>query len=292
MNDLMTKSFLSYVDLKKQATKDLETGLDLEMGQLDSSDEENLSKFFEEIAAVKADMEEINYLLVDLQDLNEETKSAQSPKILCGLRDRINSDMVMVLRKAKIIKTRLESLDKSNIGNRILYKEGSYIDRTRISITNGLRIKLKDMMNDFQCLRQKIVDDHKERLRRRYQSLTGEKPSDDAIEKMVSENGLVGVSEKGEILEENRVRDDAVKEVQRSLVELHKVFLDMAVMVEVQGEKMNNIEENVVGAGVYVSGAANELDRASRLKKRRTWACWIGIVVLLFLLVCLVAVWF
>ncbi|GFQ08329.1 syntaxin-112 [Phtheirospermum japonicum] len=279
----MTKSFLSYVDLKKQATKDLETGPDLEMGQLDPSDEDNLSKFFEEVGAVKADMEEINYLLVDLQDLNEETKSAQSPKILRGLRDRINSDMVMVLRKAKIIKTRLESLDKSNIANRSFYKEGSHIDRTRISVTNGLRIKLKDMVNDFQCLRQKIVDDHKEGLKRRYQSVTGEKPSDEAIEKMVSENGLVGVfEEKGEILEENR----------RSLVELHKVFLDMAVMVEVQGEKMNNIEENVVGAGVYVSGASKELDRASRLKKRRTWACWIGVLVLVFLLVCLVAVWF
>ncbi|GFP95008.1 hypothetical protein PHJA_001645200 [Phtheirospermum japonicum] len=39
---------------------------------------------------------------------------------------------------------------------------------------------------------------------------------------------------------------------------------------ENRGEKMNNIEENVVGVGVYVSGTTKELDQASRLKKRRT----------------------
>ncbi|KAK6121437.1 hypothetical protein DH2020_044813 [Rehmannia glutinosa] len=279
MNDLMTKSFLSYVDLKKQATKDLQPDPDIEMGQLDPSDEENLSKFFEDVGVIKADMEEITYLLIDLQDLNEETKSAQSSKILRGLRDRINSDMVMVLRKAKIIKTRLESLDKSNIDD-----NRSHIFRTRISVTNGLRIKLKDMMNDFQCLRDKIVCDHKEGLKKRYESIHGEQPSDETIEKMVSDNGIV-FEGKGEIVEENmQQRHEAVKEIQRSLVELHKVFLDMAVMVEVQGEQMNNIEMNVVNGGGYINDATKELDRANTMKKRRTWACWIGVVVLVFLL--------
>jgi syntaxin 1B/2/3 len=42
MNDLMTKSFLSYVDLKKQAQKDIEANLE-------DSDEPNLSQFFQEV---------------------------------------------------------------------------------------------------------------------------------------------------------------------------------------------------------------------------------------------------
>ena len=40
----MTKSFLSYVDLKKQAMKDLESEPDLEMGKLDPADEQNLNQ--------------------------------------------------------------------------------------------------------------------------------------------------------------------------------------------------------------------------------------------------------
>ncbi|CBI37660.3 unnamed protein product, partial [Vitis vinifera] len=120
MNDLMTKSFLSYVELKKQAMKDLESEPDIEMGKLDPTDEQNLTNFFEEVGAIKTDMEEIVNLLLDLQDLNEESKSTHSAKVLRGLRDRINSDMVTILRKAKNIKARLGSLDQSNIDNRIL----------------------------------------------------------------------------------------------------------------------------------------------------------------------------
>ncbi|XP_059644031.1 syntaxin-112-like [Cornus florida] len=294
MNDLMTKSFLSYVELKKQAMKDLEAGPDIEMGQLDPADENNLSEFFEEVAMVKTDMEQITNLLLDLQDLNKETKSTHSAKVLRGVRDRINSDMVTVLRKAKIIKTRLESLDKSNVANRSLsaaYKEGSPVDRTRISVTNGLRVKLRDIMNDFQSLREKIVTEHKEGLKRRYYNATGQEPSDEVIEKMVSGGGQVGIFEgKTDLGMENQERHEALKEIQRSLTELHQVFLDMAVMVETQGEQINNIEQNVVNAGAYVSGGAKELIQAKKMQKRRTCAYWIGAVILILLLVFLISI--
>ncbi|KAF7127259.1 hypothetical protein RHSIM_Rhsim11G0178700 [Rhododendron simsii] len=294
MNDLMTKSFLSFVELKKQAMKDLEAGPDLEMGQLDPVDEKNLSQFFEQVAGIKADMEEITNLLLDLQSLNEETKSTHSAKVIRGLRDRINSDMVAVLRKAKIIKTKLELLDQSNVVNRSIsvgFKEGSPVDRTRMSVTNGLRIKLKDMMNDFQCLREKIVKEHKEGLKRRYYSATGQEPTEEMMEKMVLGNGQVGIFEgKGDLVMENQERHEVLKEIQRSLTELHQVFLDMAVLVETQGEKINDIQENVVSAAAYVSGGTKELVQAKEMKKRRDWVCWVGIVVLLVLLVCLIAI--
>lgn len=294
MNDLMTKSFLSYVDLKKQAMKDLEA--DVELGQLDPSHEINLSKFFEEAGAVKAEMEEITNLLLHLQHLNEETKSSQSSKILRGLRDQIKSDMVTVLRKAKTIKSRLESLDKSNVANRSLsaeYREGSHVDRTRTGVTHGLRVKLKDMMNDFQCLRERIIEEHKQGVKSRYCSATGEEASDEMVEKMVSDGAVLGVFDgKGELFEENRQRHEAVKDLQKSLVELHQVFLDMAVMVEAQADNLNNIEQNVVSAAKDVRGGAKELDRANQMKRRRTCACWIGVVVLVFMLVCLIAIFF
>ncbi|MED6181177.1 hypothetical protein PIB30_017152 [Stylosanthes scabra] len=192
MNDLMTKSFLSYVELKKQAMKDLEIDRDIEAGQLNPTQQQqdpNLTQFFQEVDAIKVEMEEITNLLLDLQQLNEEAKSTHSAKILRGLRDRMESDMVAVLRKAKIIKARLEVLDQSNIANRTLsesYKEGTPIDRTRNSVTNGLRVKLRDMMNEFQSLRDKILSDHKEDLKRRYYSATGEVPSEEVMDKMIS----------------------------------------------------------------------------------------------------------
>ncbi|XVF62054.1 hypothetical protein PTKIN_Ptkin08bG0186400 [Pterospermum kingtungense] len=299
MNDLMTKSFLSYVELKKQAEKDLEAeaeaNLDIEkgLGQLNPMDEKNLSRFFQEVESIKTLMEEITNLVFDLQTLNEDTKSTHSAKVLRGIRDRMESDTVSILGKAKVVKARLESLDRANATNRRLseaYKQGSCVDRTRISITNGLRAKLRGMMNDFQALREKILSDHKEDLKRRYYNATGELPSEDVHEKVVSGGGKVQLfEEKLEMDSRCKERHEAVIDIQRSLERLHQVFLDMAVLVEAQGEKMDDIEENVANAGNFISGGTNSLYYANQMKKKKAWVYWVWGVALIILLVCIIS---
>ncbi|XP_058179090.1 syntaxin-112 [Rhododendron vialii] len=293
MNDLMTKSFLSYAELNKQAQIDLKAEKDREKGQRSPSDEENLSQFFQKVDAIKSDMEEITNLLFDVQKLNEETKSTHSAKVLRGLRDRMDSDINFVLRKAKIIKTRLELLDKSNGENRrlsVVFREGSAVDRMRISVTNGLRTKLRDTMNNFQSLRDKVLSDHKEYLRRRCYNATGQVPGEDVVEKMVSESGKVEVFEgRTELYLENKERHEAVIDIQRSLDNLHQVFLDMAVLVETQGEKIDEIKQNVANAGSFVSGGTNSLFYAKQIKKGKKWVYWVWAVGVIILLVCFIA---
>ena len=46
-------------------------------------------------------------------------------------------------------------------------------------------------------------------------------------------------------LAEINERHEAVKELEKSLMELHQVFLDLAVLVEAQGEMLDNIEQQV-----------------------------------------------
>lgn len=48
-------------------------------------------------------------------------------------------------------------------------------------------------------------------------------------------------------LAEINERHEAVKELEKSLMELHQIFLDMAVLVEAQGEMLDNIEQQVSG---------------------------------------------
>ncbi|KAG5029688.1 hypothetical protein JHK87_013202 [Glycine soja] len=127
MNDLMTKSFQSYAELKKQAEKDnLEDSHDIEAGKLNNpTDYHNLSQFFQEVEAIKVEMEEVATLLFDLLQLHEETKCTDSAKVLRGLRDRMVSDMVTLFCKARIINSRFENPVK---------KESKLM--TRMSVTN------------------------------------------------------------------------------------------------------------------------------------------------------------
>ncbi|KAL6993568.1 pantetheine-phosphate adenylyltransferase [Sarracenia purpurea var. burkii] len=290
MNDLMTKSFLSYAELKKQAWMDLKAENDIERGELSPTEDENLSQFFRKVDTIKSEMEAIKNLLIDLQNLNEETKSTHSAKVLRGLRDQMDSDMVAVLRKARIVKTSLEALEKPSESNREEGR-GSTADRMRLSITNGLRIKLGETMNDFRSLRERILSDHKEYLRRRYYNAIGEEPSKEVIEKMVLGGGKVEIfEERTELSSENRERHEAVMGIQRSLNNLHQIFLDMAVLVEAQGEKTDEIEKNMGNARSFINGGTNSLFHAKQVKKKeKKWVYWVWAVGLIILLVCLVA---
>lgn len=300
MNNLMTKSFLSYTKLKKQALDESSTDIEAVNGTHNATpaEEANLSEFFAEINIIQSEIDTINGLLSDLTMLHQESKSLHVPRLLRGARDRMDADMALILRNAKIIKARLQLLDRSNITNRNLSKnftEGSMVDRTRFSVTNGVRSKLRELMNGFQMLRDEIVADHKENLKRRYFNTTGEEATEEVIEKMLSDGDKMEILSvaKGQMDLEMAERDKAVSDIRKSLVKLHQVFLDMAVMVETQEEKLNDIEVNVTCAKDYVSGGAENLVAATDMKRKGDKNCFLlvcaGVVsVILLLLVCFI----
>ncbi|KAK1556030.1 hypothetical protein Q3G72_034802 [Acer saccharum] len=303
MNDLMTKSFTSYVDLKKEAMKDLEAGPDpnLEMTSSAKTMDQNLNLFLEEAENVKKEMGEIRDILGRLQEANEQSKSLHRQESLKASRNDINKDIVTVLKRAKTIRTQLEDMDRANAANKRLSgcKEGTSIYRTRIAVTNGLRKKLKELMMEFQGLRQKMMTEYKETIGRRYFTVTGEYPNEDVIEKIISDdNGgeefltrAIQEHGRGKVLEtvvEIQDRHDAAKEIEKSLLELHQIFLDMAVMVEAQGEQMDDIEHHVMNASHYVKDGTKELKTAKDYQRgSRKWMC-IGVILLLLIILLIV----
>ncbi|KAL8166565.1 hypothetical protein V2J09_008064 [Rumex salicifolius] len=274
----MTKSFLSYVDLRKAAQKDI----DLEMGAAGDgapTTDPNMEIFLEEAEKVKSEMVSIKDTLLRLEVSYEESKSIHKPDALKAFRARMNSDIVAVLKKARAIKSRLTEMDRVNAENRRLsVKLGEPIDRTRTSVTNGLRIKLKELMMDFQELRQKMMSEYKETIGRCLYTVTGEYPEEEAVEKIISSgmgegdilSNAIQEHGQGKVLEtvvEIQGRYDAAKEIEQSLLELHQVFLDMSVMVEAQGEQMDNIEHHVMNAAHYVKDGTKELKTAKDYQK-------------------------
>ncbi|KAE8727933.1 Syntaxin-related protein KNOLLE [Hibiscus syriacus] len=304
MNDLMTKSFMSYVDLKKEAMKDLEAGpdYDLQMSSNANSMDQNLGLFLEEAEKVKQEMAVIRELLGKLQESNEEIKPLHKQESLKALRNKINNDIVTVQKKARTIKAQLEEMDRANAANKRLSgcKEGTLAYRTRIAVTNGLRNKLKELMMDFQGLRQKMMTEYKETVGRRYFTVTGENPDEEIIEKIISSDGNGGegfltraIQEhgRGKVLEtvvEIQDRHDAAKEIERSLLELHQVFLDMAVMVEAQGEQMDDIEHHVINANHYVKDGSKELNTAKQYQRSSRKCMCVGIILLLLIVLVIV----
>lgn len=258
----------------------------------------NLDKFFEDVEGVKDDLGELEKLYSNLQSSNDQSKTLHNAKSVKDLRSRMDRDVSSALKKAKVIKVRLEALDRANAANRNLpgCGPGSSSDRTRTSVVNGLRKKLHDSMESFNSLRQQIAGEYKETVQRRYFTVTGEKADESTIENLIatgeSENFLQkAIQEQGrgkvmDTIMEIQERHEGVKEIERSLAELHQVFLDMAVLVEAQGEQINDIESQVNRASSFVRGGTEQLTVARKTQKNtRKWTCYAIILLLIIILI-------
>lgn len=256
----------------------------------------NLNSFFDDVESVKAELTELERLYRSLQNSHEQSKTLHNSKAIKDLRSRMESDVTLALKKARFIKLRLEELDRSNAENRNLpgCGYGSSADRSRTSVVNGLRKKLCDSMESFNRLREEISSTYKETIERRYFTITGENPDEKTVDLLIStgesETFLQKAIQKqgrGRVLEtiqEIQERHDAVKDIERNLRELHQVFMDMAVLVQSQGQHLDDIESQVTRANSAVKRGTTELQTARYYQKNtRKWIC-IGVIVLALIL--------
>ncbi|KAB2610514.1 QWRF motif-containing protein 3 [Pyrus ussuriensis x Pyrus communis] len=206
--------------------------------------------------------------------------------------ENVQRDMrAVVLKLVKLIKGKLEKLELSNADQRKVpgCGTGSSSDRTRISVLNSLAKKLKDMMDDFQRLRAKIACEYKATVQRRYFTITGEKANKETIENLISSGEGETLLQKaieeqgrGQVLDtvqEIQERLGAVKEMEKSLIELHQVFLYMAALVEAQGQQLNDIEGHVACANSFVRRGTVQLEVAKDYQKSTRKCTCIAIVV-------------
>lgn len=258
----------------------------------------NLDKFFEDVESIKDELREIEKIHQRLNESNESSKTLHNARAIKDLRSRMDADVNHALKRAKLIKIKLESLDRANAANRSQpgCGPGSSTDRTRTSVVAGLRKKLTDSMEKFSLLRDRISSEYKDTVQRRYFTVTGENPDDRTVEMLIS----TGESEtflqkaiqeqgRGRVLDtisEIQERHDATKEIERSLAELHQVFLDMSVLVQEQGEQLDDIESQVARASSFVRGGTDQLQTARKHQKNtRKWTCYAIVLLLVIVLI-------
>ncbi|KAH0458298.1 hypothetical protein IEQ34_013613 [Dendrobium chrysotoxum] len=208
----------------------------------------NLDKFFHEVESIKEELKEIERAHRSLHESNESLKTLHSPTAVRDLRARMDGEVSHALKKVKLVKLKLESLDRSNASSR-------------------------------------------------YYAVTGEKADESTIDAMAAADregeGILRAAVEGRgaveaAVAEMRERKGAVEELERNLMELHQVFLDMAVMVETQGQQLDDIESQVGRASSFVDHGVKQLHQARRHQRNtRKWTC-IGLLILIIIVLIIV----
>ncbi|XP_047974004.1 syntaxin-132-like isoform X1 [Salvia hispanica] len=289
MNDLLTDSFVGDAKGNTSRESDIEMGPRLPR----SSSDVALESFHKQIQEVEKQVDKLSVLLQNLKEANEESKSVTKASSMKAIRRRMEKDVDEVGKIARGIKVKIETMNKDNLANRQKpgCGKGTAVDRSRTNMTNALTKKFRDLMTEFQTLRQRIEEEYREVVERRVVTVTGSRPDEETINTLIETGNSEQIfqqamqqSGRGQVmntLEEIQERHDAVKEIEKKLLDLHQIYLDMAVLVEAQGDILDNIESQVTNAVDHVQSGTTALQNARKLQKGSRKCMCIAIIILL-----------
>ncbi|GJN32527.1 hypothetical protein PR202_gb21041 [Eleusine coracana subsp. coracana] len=218
-------------------------------------------------------------------------KLANAITQLAAIKVRMEKDIDEVGKIARNVKVKLEQMDRNNLENRKQpgCGKGTSVDRSRMSMT----MYDHHALNSLQNLRQTIQEEYREVVERRIFTVTGTKPSEEVIDRLIEtgsseqifERAIQGMG-RGQILatvEEIQERHDVVMEIEKRLLELQQIFVDMDALVNAQGEILDNIENQVQNAVNHVVTGTEALRTAKRLQKKSRKCMMIAIIILLII---------
>jgi len=273
--------------------KDDDDNVDLEAGPEPASDEDEFMKeYFEEVNSIQEGMATIRRNLLSIEEKYGQSlvtmdmeQGAKSSEELERLIDSTNLT-------AQDIRNKLKQLDESSKKNK--GKGGPAQAKIRSNMQGALTKKFLDLMQEYQELQTKYKNKFRERVATQYKMVkpdaTGEE-IDEAIESgdtQIFAKAILDTERKNQAksaLAYIESKSNDIKRLEQSIQELHNLFLDMAIMVEAQGELIDQIEYNVTQAVDNTRVAVENLRGANKYqKKSRKKMCIIVCILIVILL--------
>ncbi|XP_061938578.1 syntaxin-1A isoform X6 [Apis cerana] len=243
-----------------------------------------MTEFFAEVEEIREMIDRIQTNVEDVKKKHSAILSAPQTdeKVKMELEDLmsdIKKTANKVRAKLKVIEQNIEQEEHTNKSSADL--------RIRKTQHSTLSRKFVEVMTEYN----RTQTDYRERCKGRIQrqlEITGRTTTNEELEEML-EQGNPAVFTQGIIMETQQAKQtladiearhaDIIK-LENSIRELHDMFMDMAMLVESQGEMIDRIEYHVEHAVDYVQTATQDTKKALKYqsKARRK---------LMFIVICL-----
>jgi len=259
------------------APEDVEAG-----GGAGAVEENYMADFFQEVEQIKS---RLTLIRANVQKI----KTAYDTGVWASVENQDDQpDLEALLNQNNKAASEVrDSLKKMKEENDAL--EGDDADtRIRRNMHVTLSKKFVDIMQDFQGVQTDYKTKYRERIQRQAEivepNITREEV-DEIIEtgnadKIFSSKTLDDRRQQAQqafIYITEQQRD--LRELERSIHHLHQMFIDMATIVEAQGELLDQVEHNISNAVEYTSKAVEELRKADHYQKSARKKCCIVCVV-------------
>jgi len=249
--------------------------------------------------------EDLRKLIYELKGDVEQVEKLHSRILNTPVPDeksKIDLDKMMATIKtsSQVIRAKLKDIERGIQSEELKGEAVTANLRIRKTQHSGLLRTFIEVMNTYQLSQTTYRDRCKSRIKRQL-DITGSQFSEDEVEEMI-EKGNWAVFTQGIIMETEQARQmladvearhNDILNLEKSLRELHDLFLEMAILVESQGETIDRIETNVTNTQDYVHKAVEQTGQALQLQvKARKKKIWIIIFILIVILVLILIIYF
>lgn len=197
---------------------------------------------------------------------------------------------------ASQVRNKLKTLDLEN-KDFARRNEGASEARIRSNMHGTLTRKFVDLMAEYQEIQTKYKNKYRERGERQYRVVNPNATREEIDAALAGDQQEIftqhilqgpGHAQARNALADIQERHRDITRLETSIQELHQLFLDMSVLVESQGELLDQIEYTVSQSVNYTGKAVDELRSANKYQKkvRKKMCCviCIGLVVMVVLL--------
>ncbi|XP_041666916.1 syntaxin-2-like [Cheilinus undulatus] len=231
----------------------------------------NMEDFFQKVGEVSSLIEKISCQAEEverrhgaiLSNPNQDKKKKEELELL-------NSE---TKKNANLVRVKLKSMQK-DFPSEESNKSVSVIQRIHKNQHSHLTRWFADVMRGYHKAQISFREKCKAQIQRQLE-IVDKVTTDEELEEMLHcDNLAVFISDinsnaqiSSQALSEIESRHQDIISLESGIKELHEVFVDTAMLLEIQGELINNIEKNVTSASEYVDDSKAETYKAVTFKK-------------------------
>ncbi|XP_044296802.1 syntaxin-2 isoform X3 [Varanus komodoensis] len=252
-----------------------------------------MEEFFQQVEEVRKYISKIADIVEEVKKKHSIILSATHPKD--KTKEELEELNKEIRKTANIVRAKLKAIEQS-LGRDENVNRTSADHRIRKSQHSVLARKFVEVMSTYNGTQTVFRERTKDQIRRQLE-ITGKTTTDEELEEMLESGNLsiftsdiiLDTKITREALDEIESRHKDIIKLESSIQELHEMFMDMAMLVEVQGEMVNSIEKNVMNAADYVEHAKEETKKAVKYQSKARRKKWI-ILMIVFVLLAVLAV--
>uniref|UniRef100_A0A8D2ZMJ3 Syntaxin 2 n=1 Tax=Scophthalmus maximus TaxID=52904 RepID=A0A8D2ZMJ3_SCOMX len=231
-----------------------------------------MESFFRRVEEVRGLIDKISYQVEEVRKMHSMILTAPNPDD--SPKDQLDALTNHIKGNANVVRTKLKSMEQSMPKDDAVNRSSVdfRIQKTQHTVLSRKFVEVMTQYNETQVF---FRERSKGRIRRQLE-ITGRVTTNEELEVMLeSGNPSIFTSD---IISDSQITRQALNEIESrhqdimrlesSIRELHTMFMDMAMLVETQGDMVNNIENNVSNAAEYILRAKEETKKAVRYQKK------------------------